>query len=314
MKIYFVRHGQTQYNKDRRITGQVDVPLIEEGIEQARKAIVEIPEGISEIYSSDLIRCKQTTDILNEKLNLHVKYDARLRERNFGSLEGKMWDEIDPVIWEKDKVQEYDYHPYGGESVEDVKKRILAMIVDIRRKRKGDKVLVVTSAGVIRLLHKIISGEVHAKIDNSSIHEFEYPDTIEMVVAGGVVVNDGKAILVSQQGGTFWSLPKGGVDEGEDVIIAARREIYEETGVTELEYIKPLGGYDRYKLNKDNTENKCELKHLQIFLFKTKEIELAPKDKDNPEAIWVPIEQLTKTLTHETDRAFIESVMPEILK
>ena len=178
MKIYFVRHGETEYNAKGRITGHTDIPLTKKGIEQAENLSKEIPAIFSEMYSSDLIRCKQTADILNKKLNLTIIYDARLRERDTGSLSGKKWEEVDPtgILKEKNSHLQYDYRPYGGECVNDVKKRVLACVEDIRRQRKGDEVLVVTSSGVIRLLHHVLNNEIHEVVHNSSMHEFEFSE------------------------------------------------------------------------------------------------------------------------------------------
>ncbi|MBU2103864.1 histidine phosphatase family protein [Patescibacteria group bacterium] len=179
-KAYFVRHGQTQFNVDRRITGHVDIPLTNEGIDQAKKAAQELPEDCAEIFSSDSLRCRQTAEILNEGRNLPVTFDARLRERHFGSLEGQLWDDADPSgeIWEADKNQRYDYRQYGGEAVTDVQQRVEECIRDIKGKCTG-KPLVVTSGGVIRLLKNKLHGEVHGNIKNSSVHEFDLPDSIE---------------------------------------------------------------------------------------------------------------------------------------
>ena len=176
MKIDFVRHGQTEYNKHGFITGQIDVPLIEEGVEQAKKTSLEISNDYEELYSSDLVRCKETAEILNQKLNLKIKYDARLRERDFGTWAGKKFSEMDSTgeMKEKDKNQQYNYRPYGGESVEDVKVRALAFIEDVKNNAKDKKILVVTSGGIIRLLHNILNGEVHETIHNSSVHRFEF--------------------------------------------------------------------------------------------------------------------------------------------
>jgi broad specificity phosphatase PhoE len=178
MKIYFVRHGQTEYNITVRLTGQTDIPLNEEGKQQAENAIPEIPPGLSRIYSSDLLRCKQTTDILNKDLHLPVIYDARLRERDFGSFSGTHWKDIDPdgSLKAKDKRLEYDYRPQGGESVEDVTRRVLECVGEIRQQNRGKDVLAVTSAGVIRLLHHVLNNKLHETIHNSSIHEFDFSD------------------------------------------------------------------------------------------------------------------------------------------
>lgn len=174
MKIYFVRHGQTVSNKKGTVTGHIDSPLNEDGIGQAKKTLLEIPSDFSEMYCSDLVRCKQTAEIINQKLKLPIKYDIRLRERDFGSLAGKTWEEIGLDMKDLDNNQKYDYQPYGGESVEDVKKRFFAFIEDIRRNKKSEKILVVTYGGIIRLLHNVLKGEVHEVIHNSSIHEFEF--------------------------------------------------------------------------------------------------------------------------------------------
>lgn len=180
MKMYFVRHGQSQSNQKGTVTGQNDSPLTEEGIEQANKTFLEISNDFSEIYSSDLIRCRQTAEILNKKLNLPIQYDLRLRERHFGSLAGKKFKEMDATgeMKEKDKNQQYDYRPYGGEHVEDVKKRVFDFISELSRKKTKGKILVVTHGGIIRLLHNIINGQVQGFIENSSIHEFEFSDKI----------------------------------------------------------------------------------------------------------------------------------------
>ena len=174
MKIYFVRHGQTHHNINRLATGHIDVSLSEEGIQQAEKLTAEIPNDFNIIYSSDLIRCKQTSDILNEKLGLEIIYDARLRERDFGSLAGKPIETFSSDLREKDKKQEYNYRPYGGESVEDVRVRVFDFINELLKNKNQEKILVVTSGGIIRLLHNLVNKEIHERIHNASIHEFEF--------------------------------------------------------------------------------------------------------------------------------------------
>jgi alpha-ribazole phosphatase/probable phosphoglycerate mutase len=176
MKIDFVRHGQTEHNKNGFITGQIDAPLSEEGVEQVKKILLEISNGYEELYSSDLVRCKQTVEILNQKLNLIIKYDSRLRERDFGSLAGKKFSEIDTTgqMKEKEKNQQYDYRLYGGESFQDVKKRVFDFIEDIKNSPKDKKILVVTSAGIIRLLQYTKNGKIHEIIHNNLVYEFEF--------------------------------------------------------------------------------------------------------------------------------------------
>lgn len=177
MKINFVRHGQSEHNKIGVINGQImNGSLTNEGIEQAYKTLVEISDNYTEIYSSDLLRAKQTAEILNKKLNLPIIYDIRLRERSFGSIEGKLWKEAGSDLSLIDQAQKYNYRPYGGEAVEDVKQRLLSFLDDIVHNKKGEKILVVTHGGIIRLLHHIFNGKVPERIHNASVHEFEFKD------------------------------------------------------------------------------------------------------------------------------------------
>lgn len=176
MKIYLVRHGQTQENVDHILSGNSNTSLTEEGQNQARNAISQISNTCSIMYSSDLVRCKQTAAILNEKLKLPVVYDMRLRERDMGAFQGKDAREVDPKINEDGKKLTYDNRAVGGESVEDVKKRVISFIDDVQKKEAGKEILVVTSAGIIRLMHFIFNNTIPEIIHNSSIHEFELKD------------------------------------------------------------------------------------------------------------------------------------------
>jgi probable phosphoglycerate mutase len=175
MKAYAVRHGETEYNSTDTISGQADIPLNEKGMQQARELARELPAGITTIYSSDLIRCKQTTDILNEGRDLPITYDARLRERKAGSLEGQPWAAVDPdgEMKKMNRILKYDFRPYGGEAVAEVEERLRACIEDIKARSEGAVPLIVTSAGIIRLLHHPLHDEIRETVHNSSIHEFD---------------------------------------------------------------------------------------------------------------------------------------------
>jgi 8-oxo-dGTP pyrophosphatase MutT (NUDIX family) len=126
--------------------------------------------------------------------------------------------------------------------------------------------------------------------------------------AGGVVTNDEGKVLVVSQHGTSWSLPKGHIDPGESALEAARREIYEESGIRDLELVRPLGSYERYKIGVDGGEDRAELKAITMFFFRTHEKLLRPVDPDNPEARWVERSKVVPLLTHELDRQFFQAV------
>ena len=126
--------------------------------------------------------------------------------------------------------------------------------------------------------------------------------------AGGVVLNSKGLVLVVNQKGTSWSLPKGHLEDGEDHLTAARREIFEEAGVSQLELIRELGSYSRFKISVTGGEDQSEFKNIHMFLFKTAEIELNPKDADNPQARWVHKDQVAELLTHTKDKEFFLKV------
>ena len=84
-------------------------------------------------------------------------------------------------------------------------------------------------------------------------------------------------VLVVNQNGTSWSLPKGHVNPGEEPLQAAIREIMEESGIADLHFLCVLGAYGRYKLGQNTGEDKSEWKVLLFFLFKTEQNELKPQ-------------------------------------
>jgi ADP-ribose pyrophosphatase YjhB (NUDIX family) len=128
--------------------------------------------------------------------------------------------------------------------------------------------------------------------------------------AGGIVINDkGKVAIVSQHG-ISWSLPKGTVDQGEEILEAAKREITEETGISDLNLIKSLGSFSRSGISRYG--NKYS-KTIHIFLFKTNQKELHPIDPDNPEAIWLSKEEVVAKLSYSEDREFFNSVIRQIV-
>jgi len=136
--------------------------------------------------------------------------------------------------------------------------------------------------------------------------------TIQTASAGGVIVNNNDVLVVSQHGRT-WSLPKGHIEPNETPLQTAYREIYEETGLLHLNYIKPLGSYKRYKIGKNpNQDDLSEEKTLHFFLFTTNQRHVQSQDTDNPDVCWVPIEQINSILTKDKDQEFFEKIKPQL--
>jgi len=131
--------------------------------------------------------------------------------------------------------------------------------------------------------------------------------------AGGIVLRKDLVLIVSQRG-TSWSFPKGSVEIGEDDIEAARREIFEESGIRNLKLIKKLEEYQRYKIDKEGKgEDRSEIKTIVLFLFKTNEDILKPVDPHNPEALWVKKDKVVDMLTHPKDKEFFLKILKEVI-
>lgn len=127
--------------------------------------------------------------------------------------------------------------------------------------------------------------------------------------AGGVVIGPDKIILLVKQLGRFisWSLPKGHINPNEDPLTAARREVFEESGIENLEYLADLGEYRRSAL-----DNPGEAKSIRMFLFKTEELKLNSQFSQETEAYWETLERALDLLTHPKDKEFLLSVRGKI--
>jgi ADP-ribose pyrophosphatase YjhB (NUDIX family) len=131
--------------------------------------------------------------------------------------------------------------------------------------------------------------------------------------AGGVIIGPQGLVVVTNQDGVVWSLPKGRLELGEDARTAAVREIAEETGINNLEFVKNLGSYSRFKIGKDGKgEEKSIEKTITLFLYKTAQEELKPTDPAHPEARWVEPAKVADMLTHPKDKDFFNGVLPQI--
>ena len=104
--VYFIRHGETDFNLKGIIQGQLDIPLNETGIKQAYETKDKLTNlKIDIIFCSPLIRAKQTAEIINEKLNVPIVYDNRLKEFNAGDKQGIVAKTLTPEEKEEFKIQ-----------------------------------------------------------------------------------------------------------------------------------------------------------------------------------------------------------------
>ena len=153
-RVYFVRHGETEWNATRRVQGHSDVPLSEKGREQARLLSKRLSsEKIDCFYSSDLDRAVETARILAAPHNLDVNVTAELRELNFGDWEGMTYEEMRKNApwtikdWFRNPVD--NYIP-AGEKLLDMARRCDAALQRITGSHEGETVVVVAHGATIR--------------------------------------------------------------------------------------------------------------------------------------------------------------------
>lgn len=145
LELVMIRHGETTWNAERRLAGWTDVPLTELGRAQAASLRGRVDEASFEgIWASDLSRAMDTGRLA---VGQEPSADARLREMDFGQLEGKPWERLDPTLVERiSRFQ--DFQAPGGESVADLQGRVVDFIEGL-----GDgRHLIFTHGGVIRAL------------------------------------------------------------------------------------------------------------------------------------------------------------------
>ncbi len=178
MKLIFFRHGQTDFNKNKVVQGQeMDPPLNETGIQQVEAAVPSLPADIDFILSSPLKRASLTAEILNRRLGKRLELSDELKELSYGSLAGKAWTEIEIITGDRDVHQKerdtlFDYRPYGGNSAEDLKKRVVRFVSGLKDEYREKTILVATHGGVIGAMHTLFPQKEKEEIHNAAIHEF----------------------------------------------------------------------------------------------------------------------------------------------
>ncbi len=147
--IYIVRHGQTDWNKEKVMQGQTDIPLNETGKEQAREQGEKLKDIVFDyIFCSPLTRTKQTLENLNVKCETKIIYDDRLKERNYGEFEKTPKSSFDyNLFWNHFVNKKY----LKAECCQDFFKRVISLFEEIKKKCKDKNVLIVTHAGITKV-------------------------------------------------------------------------------------------------------------------------------------------------------------------
>jgi len=156
MKIYLIRHGRTALNRKGVYCGWKDPPLDERGREQAARLARSFEEKTDKpelIYSSDLRRAKGTAEKLREVCQAELRVSEKLRELSFGDWEGKTYREISeerPSLYERAQENPSVFRPPGGETPEELKRRVLEIWERILAAEED--VAVVSHAGPLKII------------------------------------------------------------------------------------------------------------------------------------------------------------------
>jgi len=184
MKLFIVRHGVTDYNDQNIMQGHVNSNLTKEGKIQAEKLAQRLSkEDIDVVYCSDLDRCRETVKPFLDKVDVPIVYTPELRERNYGVFDGKPVVEYLGWLNEKGLMEDYTRGPEGGESLQEVKKRMVKWVHKILKKEKGKNVLIVTHGAskialMLELFEKETTRETYEKYrpSNTSISIIEFDE------------------------------------------------------------------------------------------------------------------------------------------
>jgi broad specificity phosphatase PhoE len=185
--ILLARHGETDWNSERRWQGHADQPLNDVGREQARALAATLADrAIDVVYSSDLARAHETAVIVADRLGLPVEVDPGLREVDVGDWSGRLLTEIEAVDPEGFQRWRQGHKAWnGGESYEEMGERVVGAVLGLAGRHPGQTVLVVTHGGSIRACRAYAAGLDYAASRATAIGSMANCEVAELHVAGG---------------------------------------------------------------------------------------------------------------------------------
>ena len=183
--IYLVRHGETLWNREKRLQGHIDVGLNENGLWQASRvgeALAKKP--LAAVVSSDLSRASQTASAIAAHHGLELKLDSMIRERHYGIMQGLSHQEVmelhprNHAAW---KNRETDFRPENGESLSEFYARIRESFIRWARLYEGQEIAVVAHGGVLDCVYRMatampLEAPRNFEILNASLNTIQYQD------------------------------------------------------------------------------------------------------------------------------------------
>lgn len=195
-QILFIRHGETPWNRIKRIQGHIDIPLAESGVEQAaqlaERLAREAREGqrLDAIHSSDLQRARQTAQPFADALGLPVVLNEGLRERNYGAFQGHDSAEIAekfPDAHAQWQTRDPGFEPAGGESQRAFYHRVLHALEPVVAAHAGGRIAVVAHGGVLDCVYRWatalpLDAPRQYALLNTSINVVEFDGNVPRIV------------------------------------------------------------------------------------------------------------------------------------
>ncbi len=161
-ELILIRHGETDWNAERRIQGHLDVPLNQAGFAQAEAVSKRYDkEKIDVLLSSDLRRAMQTALPIAKACALPLLTDARLRERHLGVLQGLRYVDAQrdmPQLLDVFQSRKVNAPIDGGESLYEFAQRVIDVLTEISRTYAGKRIVAVTHGGVVDIAWRHANG------------------------------------------------------------------------------------------------------------------------------------------------------------
>ena len=164
-RFCLVRHGETNWNAERRLQGHTDIHLNTRGLAQAEqmaRALKKINLQFDVLYTSDLHRAAKTAQAIEQLFQISAIADKSLRERHLGALQGLTTDEAphsEPDLWVSHLNRDIHQELRGGESIQQFSDRIKTALEHIRERYQGKTILLVSHGGALDMMYRIASNQ-----------------------------------------------------------------------------------------------------------------------------------------------------------
>ena len=162
-RFCLVRHGETDWNAERRLQGHTDIGLNARGLAQAEqmaRAIKRMNLAFDVLYTSDLQRAAKTAKAIEQLFTTSAITNTELRERHLGALQGLTTDEapqLEPDLWKSHLSRNINEQLRGGESIQQFADRINTALEKIHNQHLGKTILLVSHGGALDMMYRIAS-------------------------------------------------------------------------------------------------------------------------------------------------------------